>query len=466
VPVFRRRNNEEADRKAAETMEKKYTWVDVFKIALPIFVEQILRSLMGTVNTFMLSRVSDSASAAVGVASQVLNVVIIASFMMSSGTAIIENQLLGAGKNREAGKVMMNTYSVTAALGIVVSIFTVTFAEKLIGFMGLSPELTPDGTAYLKILGSTCLFQFISSMTSTHFRCHGSSTIPMIIVILTNIINLAGSWLVVTGKAPVEGVRGIAYVRMIAETVGLIVILIMFARQKWDQETKDLTDIDWKTVYEIFKTGVMCSMEGICYMLAQMVTTKFVTQFSTEVLSAKIYTQTINNYPYIAGICIGQAAQIISGHYIGARKLEEAHTFIRKAFFAVLTFNLVGGITCRLFCDQLMGIFTQSEEIKAIARPLFTIDIITCIARSMNHSYVFGLRGAGYVFWPMVIAAAGIWILDVGLGYLCITALGMGVVGLWVGQAADEWFRGLLGMWAWEKKKWYKTLPDIDSIKE
>ena len=99
-----RRNYEEADRKAAETMEKKYTWVDVFKIAVPIFVEQILRSLMGTVNTFMLSRVSDSASAAVGVASQVLNVVIIASFMMSSGTAIIENQLLGAGKNREAGK--------------------------------------------------------------------------------------------------------------------------------------------------------------------------------------------------------------------------------------------------------------------------------------------------------------------------------------------------------------------------
>ena len=42
----------------------------------------------------------------------------------------------------------------------------------------------------------------------------------------------------------------------------------------------------------------------------------------------------------------------------------------------------------------------------------------------------------------------------------------MGVVGLWVGQAADEWFRGLLGMWAWEKKKWYNTLPDIDSIKE
>ncbi|MBQ5341919.1 MAG: MATE family efflux transporter [Oscillospiraceae bacterium] len=447
-------------------MEKKYTWVDVFRIAVPIFVEQILRSLMGTVNTFMLSKVSDSASAAVGVASQVLNVVIIASFMMSSGTAIIENQLLGAGKNREAGKIMMNTYAITAVLGLIVSVLTMTFAREMIGFMGLSPELTPDGTVYLRILGASCLFQFISSMTSTHFRCHGSTTIPMAVVIITNIVNLAGSWLVVTGKTPVGGVEGIAYVRLIAETVGLVILLAVFMRQKWEQRAVDLVRIDWKAVFEIFKVGVMCSMEGICYMLAQMVTTRFVTGFSTDVLSAKIYTQTINNYPYIAGICIGQAAQIIAGHYIGARKLDEAQVFIRKAFFAVLTFNLVGGITCRLFCDQLMGIFTESEAIKAIARPLFTIDIITCIARSMNHSYVFGLRGAGFVFWPMVIAAAGIWVLDVGLGYVCITALGMGVVGLWVGQAADEWFRGLLGAWQWEKKFWHKTLPDIDSMGE
>ncbi|MBP0969120.1 MAG: MATE family efflux transporter [Oscillospiraceae bacterium] len=447
-------------------MEKKYTWVDVFRIAVPIFVEQILRSLMGTVNTFMLSRVSDSASAAVGVASQVLNVVIIASFMMSSGTAIMENQLLGAGKERESGKLMMNSYSVTAILGFLMSILTVIFAREMIGFMGLSEELTPDGTVYLRILGSSCLFQFISSMTSTHFRCHGSSTIPMLVVIVTNIVNLAGSWLVVTGKTPVGGVEGIAYVRLISETVGLIMILSLFMRQKWGQQTKDLFDIDWKTILEVMKVGIMCSMEGICYMLAQMVTTRFVTGFSTDVLSAKIYTQTINNYPYIAGICIGQAAQIIAGHYMGARKLDEAHRFIRHAFIAVLTFNLVGGITCRLFCDQLMGIFTESETIKAIARPLFTIDIITCIARSMNHSYVFGLRGAGFVFWPMVIAAAGIWVLDVGLGYVCTMALGMGVVGLWVGQAADEWFRGLLGVWQFEKKLWHKTLPDIDNMEK
>lgn len=89
-------------------MEIRYTTRDVLKIAVPIFLEQILKSLMGTVNTFMVSLISDSASAAVGVTSQILNVVMVASFMMSTGTAILENQMIGAGRKEDTARLMVN----------------------------------------------------------------------------------------------------------------------------------------------------------------------------------------------------------------------------------------------------------------------------------------------------------------------------------------------------------------------
>ncbi len=41
-------------------------------IAWPIFVEQTLRMLIGTVDTFMVSHVSDGAVAALGVANQII----------------------------------------------------------------------------------------------------------------------------------------------------------------------------------------------------------------------------------------------------------------------------------------------------------------------------------------------------------------------------------------------------------
>lgn len=106
-------------------MEIRYSTRDVLRIAVPIFLEQILKSLMGTVNTFMVSRVSDSASAAVGVTSQILNVVMVASFMMSTGTAILENQMIGAGKREETARLMMNSIALSAMIGAVISAVTV-----------------------------------------------------------------------------------------------------------------------------------------------------------------------------------------------------------------------------------------------------------------------------------------------------------------------------------------------------
>ena len=90
-------------------MSTGYKVKDILKISVPILIEDVLRTLMGTVNTFTLSRVSDSASAAVGVTNQILNVVLLVSVMMSAGVGIIENQAIGAGDEREGSRIMMNS---------------------------------------------------------------------------------------------------------------------------------------------------------------------------------------------------------------------------------------------------------------------------------------------------------------------------------------------------------------------
>ena len=78
--------------------------ITLLSLSIPIVIEQVLRSLMGTINTFMLSRVSDDASAAAGVANQALNVVIMAATMLASGTAVVINQCLGAGETKRAAR--------------------------------------------------------------------------------------------------------------------------------------------------------------------------------------------------------------------------------------------------------------------------------------------------------------------------------------------------------------------------
>ena len=345
-------------------MEIRYSTRDVLRIAVPIFLEQILKSLMGTVNTFMVSRVSDSASAAVGVTSQILNVVMVASFMMSTGTAILENQMIGAGKREETARLMMNSIALSAMIGAVISAVTVIFSGQLVHAMGLSSELIEDGETYLRTVGLTCVFQFVSAMVSTHLRCHGKATEPLIVIIVNNVINFAGCLMVLEGWLPFSGVRGIGISRFAAETCGVILTMILFMRQKWGQKLRDLFRPDVRMLSQLLKYGIMSGTEGICYMTAQLVTTRFITGFPTAVLSAKVYTQSVNNYAYMSGNAIGQAAQIVSGQYIGAGKKEDAYRFIRITWVAVFVLNVIGSSLFLLFSDSIIGIFTDSSEIK------------------------------------------------------------------------------------------------------
>ena len=107
-----------------------------------------------------------------------------------------------------------------------------------------------------------------------------------------------------------------------------------------------------------------------------------------------------------------------------------------------------------------MAVALGVTEPGAIAHTLFLIDIITCAGRSMNHSFNLGLYSARYAFWPMVLSIISIWVVQVSIGSLLTISAGLGVIGLWIAQALDEWTRGLAVSYLWLSKKW---LPKTES---
>ena len=86
-------------------MEKSAKKMGLISLAIPILVESVLRSFMGTINISLLGNYSDSAVAAVGVSNQIMNVVIVAFNAITAGTAVLINQYIGAKKEQEANQI-------------------------------------------------------------------------------------------------------------------------------------------------------------------------------------------------------------------------------------------------------------------------------------------------------------------------------------------------------------------------
>ncbi len=430
--------------------------ITLFSLAFPILAELILRNLMGTVNVFLLSRFSDDAVAAVGVANQIINVAVIAFTMISTGAAVVINQTLGAGKQEEAGRTCANAIGAMALLGLITSCVLAVLAEPFVRLLGLEEALVPNAAAYLRITGAASIFLSLSAMLSCIFRCHGNARIPMAAVFINNILNFAGTALVIFRpfEIPLYGVSGVAFIRAFSELIGTVLLSILLIHARFGIQKQDLFQIRPARLIQIVKIGLMSGMEGICYTLGQVVTTGFLTGFGAATLSAKVYVQNIDYYAYVVGLSIGQAMQILAGHRIGAGKYEEAYHLVNRSYFKILSSNLIFGLTLYLASAQLLQIFTQDVQIIAIAQKLLLVDIFIHLGRALNHTFNYGLRSAGYVFWPMLIAVSSIWLVNVGGGYIFSTVCTLGAVGLWIAQACDEWVRGLTVMTLWLRRRW------------
>jgi len=87
-------------------------------LAWPIFIEQTLRMLIGTVDTFMVSHVSDGAVAAVGVSNQVIVFFLIAFNFIGIGTSVVITHHLGARDRPGADRIASSAIAVNTWLGV------------------------------------------------------------------------------------------------------------------------------------------------------------------------------------------------------------------------------------------------------------------------------------------------------------------------------------------------------------
>ena len=76
----------------------------LFWLILPIVIEQLLNSLMGMVDTMMVSTVGSAAISAVALVDSINNLVIQIFSAMAAGAAIICAQFIGSGDKEGSGK--------------------------------------------------------------------------------------------------------------------------------------------------------------------------------------------------------------------------------------------------------------------------------------------------------------------------------------------------------------------------
>lgn len=426
-------------------------------LAGPMFMEMLLNIFINSADTLMLSHYSERAVGAVGNANQIMFLLILMFNIIATATSVVVAQYLGAKQYDKMDMIYTVSFIVNLIIGIVLSVAFVILKAPILELMNVPVEMRPDAMIYINIVGGSLFLQACYNVMLQILRCNGHANVGMYISVVVNLINIAGNYVFLYGplKFLNLGVAGAAIPTAAARVIALIASLVFFFRKQIGHiALKYIRPFPWAMLYEMVKIGLPSAGENLSYNMYQLVLLSFINSMGNDAVNAKVYCSTLMSFAMVFSNSAAMATQIIVGHLVGAGNEDAAYkrTFDTLKVSLPITFGLA--VANCLLSPFSLRLFTANENIIHLGFYILLVDIVIEIGRCMNMTFVSSLKAAGDYLFPLYIGMITMWGIGVTVGYSMGVLLAIGVSGVFIGTAMDEFIRGLIVMRRWQKQKW------------
>lgn len=438
----------------------------LLQIAWPIFIEQTLRILIGVVDTFMVAHVSDGAVAALGVANQFVVLSLICFNFIAIGASVVITHHVGAGDAKGAQKIVTTAIAVNTWIGLVLSLVAFTCAAPLLRLMQLPEELMHYAQPFLTFMGGTLFMESMNMSLGASLRAHGHTRDAMVVTAMQNVINVAGSCVLLFGLfgAPKMGVTGVALASVFSRVVASIALWVLLDRRlKLMVRARDFIDMKLDAIKRILHIGLPAAGEHMSYWVSLMVITSFVARMGAENLAMLTYTRQVQVIVILFSIALGLGTELLVGRLIGAGKFDDAYREVMRSVRIGFALSTTAIIIAAIVGPTALSQFSHDPVIIAGGAFLLRLSIPYEPGRVLNIVIINALRATGDARFPISIAMFSQWCFSVPLCWLFGIKFGWGLTGVWVAMMIEEWVRGLIMLHRWRKRAW---LPHAQRARE
>ena len=408
----------------------------VLTLATPIIGENLLQTLVGAVDTFMVARLGAAAVAGVGIGFELVFFLISILSAIDIGATVLVSQAIGAGQQERANRLARQAIVWGLLLAVPVSIGMFVAAPTIIGLFGAAPDVTAAAATYLQVTAATSIALFLSFVCGAVLRGAGDSRTPLQAAILANVVNVIVAYVLIFGHLglPALGVAGSALGAATGRSVGAAYMLVMMAR---GHKAISLSGSwGWRprltSARQLLTLGVPAAMEQVLSSGAFMVLVGVVALIGTHALAAQQITFTALSLAFLPAFGFSIAATALVGQSIGARVPADARKASRIALRWAMIWMGVGGVLAFLFSERVMNVFSADPAVIAAG---------TDALRSLSVALPFwglwfvssgSLRGSGDTRTPLLIGASTMW-LSVLIAWIAVRWFGAGLGTVWFG---------------------------------
>ena len=426
-------------------------------LLIPVVLEQLLNSIMGTADTMMVSNVGSAAISAVSLVDSINILVIQAFSALAAGGAIVCAQYIGQQNQERANESARQVLFIITLISIIVSAICLGFKKPLLRLIFGSVEADVMRASEIYFFYTALSFPFIAlyDAAASIFRAQDNTKGPMAISMISNIMNIVGNAIMIWGFH--MGVAGAAIATLISRIFCALVVLIQLRRDRQPIVVRDYLKIrpDWPMIGRILGIGIPSGVENSMFQLGKLAIQSTVSTLGTVAIAAQAMTNILENLNGIAGIGVGVGLMTIVGQCMGANRKDEAVYYIKKL-------SVIAEVTIIVSC---LLVFVLTRPVTMLGgmektsadmcwHMVMWITIVKPIMWVSAFVPAYGLRAAGDVKFSMISSCAVMWLCRFCLSVLLIRGLGFGPMGVWIGMFADWTVRAVLFTWRFHSRKW------------
>jgi MATE family multidrug resistance protein len=415
-------------------------------LAWPITISTLSYATMTLASAAFVARVGADELAAVGLAGTVNFAIICFAVGLLRGAKTLVSQAVGAGRGDRLPELLGAALAFAVVLGAV-SVIAGELVAPVLAAMSASPRAGALSAQYLAIrtLGSPIALVFAALREFSYGV--GDSRSPMRASVVANAVNIILDATLILGLR--WGVAGAAVAAICGNATELAVLAWRLRGRlgRVAVSRRALRD----TWHQGMPNGVQFIMEVGAFLLLSVM----VAEMSAIDSAAHQLVLLLINVSFLPAHALAEAAAVMVGQAVGAGRDDLVPRVARRALALGAGYSTACGIAYLIIGGNVATALAAGDAALAErATTLLHVGLAFLVADAANVIARGVLRGTGDVRYAAVVGVATSWLTTPPLAYLFGIALGLGVVGGWIGLAVEIfvgaslfWLRVLRNGW-------------------
>lgn len=436
---------------------------EAFQMAWPSVLESFFVAFAGLVDSLMVSRLGAYAVAAVGLTTQPKFISLAVFIAMNVSVSAIVARRRGQEDRYGANQTLLLALIFAAAAGTVISVGAVVFADPIIRFCGSGADTHEAAAVYFRIIVGGMMFNIISLAINAAQRGAGRTRIAMKTNVTANVLNIIFNYLLIDGNCgfPAMGIRGAAYATVLGTVVACGMSFASIMKKDSFVSIPYMLEHHVKPAFDTFQTivriGSSIFVEQILMRIGFMFTALMVAKLGTDAFAAHQVGMNVMSLSFSFGDGMQAAAVALIGRSLGLGDPELAKTYGRICQRIGSCISVILAVCYILGGKWLYQMFFSEEHIIALGVVIMRMIVVIVILQIAQVIYMGCLRGAGDVRFTMLASTFSVTIVRTTASYLLCFPLGLGLAGVWLGVAADQFSRFILAGRRFRSGVWTKV---------